>query len=638
MLSRRTLLAAAAASSLALPAGAAHAAGWSVGVPTSAPGAVASQPVVAADGHGGVTAAWLRDGVVQAGVRGASGAFAAVDVSAPGAGTAPALAVDGAGRAILAWVRDGVVEAAIRPGDGQPFGAPAAISRAGAGDVRVGIDAAGTATVLWIRGNSVEITSRAAGDAAWPAEHATLAENQPSRPALAVAPSGRVVATWSAVAGATYVLRTVTRPGAGAFGTAATVEDVDDIVGAGVESDLAADGPDDVTGVWAQYDGARHPFIRAGRRVAGAAFGPIATVSLGEANDTAWPPHPALAANAAGDAAAIWLHDVGGVSWVELAQRAGAGAAFTPAVPVSAEGGVDPVAAPDVAVDGAGRALATWLRGGVVEAVRTAGGAASAVTLSDGAGAGAPRVAADGDGGAVAVWAREGRIETAAYDAVAPQLDALAGPAAGGTGQALAFRAQGARDGQSAVRVRWDFGDGGAGEGEDVTHRFTRPGTFTVTATAIDGGGNTAARTAQVVVTGAPAGDEPAQAGGRPVDGSAATPGPAGPGGAGSGARDRTAPRLSGLAVTPRRPRAGGRATVRLTLDEGAKVTIRLARGGRRVGAPVTRTLRAGRATIRLAARLRAGRHTVTIVAVDAAGNAAKARTLTLVVAAPRRR
>ncbi|MDQ3739448.1 MAG: hypothetical protein M3389_00760, partial [Actinomycetota bacterium] len=74
MPSPRLLFAALCSCALTFPSVAA-ADGWSTGFPVSAPGA--SSPSVAADGAGGVTAIWLRAGVVEAASRGASGSFPA---------------------------------------------------------------------------------------------------------------------------------------------------------------------------------------------------------------------------------------------------------------------------------------------------------------------------------------------------------------------------------------------------------------------------------------------------------------------------------------------------------------------------------------------------------------------------------
>lgn len=136
--------------------------------------------------------------------------------------------------------------------------------------------------------------------------------------------------------------------------------------------------------------------------------------------------------------------------------------------------------------------------------------------------------------------------------------------------------------------------------------------------------------------------------------------GTGGGGTGGGGATDTTAPVLGALkaAGSIRRGRA---ATIRTTLSEPARVTIRVERltAGRRSGgrcragarsgsrctvATLVGTVRAtvtaaGPATLRLPATLRGrrlatGRHRLTVVATDAAGNRSAARALTVVVRA----
>src|SRR6185437_11326305 len=51
----------------------------------------------------------------------------------------------------------------------------------------------------------------------------------------------------------------------------------------------------------------------------------------------------------------------------------------------------------------------------------------------------------------------------------------------------------------SAATVTWSFGDGGTANGAAVSHAYTRPGTYGVTITAVDGAGNR--RTAGATVT-----------------------------------------------------------------------------------------------------------------------------------------
>ncbi|MTD42927.1 hypothetical protein GKE82_01060 [Conexibacter sp. W3-3-2] len=131
--------------------------------------------------------------------------------------------------------------------------------------------------------------------------------------------------------------------------------------------------------------------------------------------------------------------------------------------------------------------------------------------------------------------------------------------------------------------------------------------------------------------------------------GGGTTGGAPGSGGA-PGATDRRAPRVTGVTVTPTRPRRGRPLDVRLRLDEAARVTLTLSSvsTGRRVGTTcrrqtsrnrrrkacerltrryaTTRALTAGSRSIRFGGRVRGrglptGRYVATVVAVDAAGN-----------------
>jgi alpha-galactosidase len=57
------------------------------------------------------------------------------------------------------------------------------------------------------------------------------------------------------------------------------------------------------------------------------------------------------------------------------------------------------------------------------------------------------------------------------------------------TGAATTFRAQPASFNDAVVSYRWSFGDGVALEGPEVTHAYTKPGTYQVTVTAVGLGG-----------------------------------------------------------------------------------------------------------------------------------------------------
>jgi hypothetical protein len=127
-------------------------------------------------------------------------------------------------------------------------------------------------------------------------------------------------------------------------------------------------------------------------------------------------------------------------------------------------------------------------------------------------------------------------------------------------------------------------------------------------------------------------------------------PPPAGGGGTGTTsttgtgpAPDLVAPRLSGLALSPAKLRVGRRGTVKYTLSEVARVTVKIAR--RRAGRLVVKgTLvergQAGRERLSLPARLRGrrlkpGRYVLLAAATDAAGNRSQRRSLAFKVVRP---
>ena len=82
-----------------------------------------------------------------------------------------------------------------------------------------------------------------------------------------------------------------------------------------------------------------------------------------------------------------------------------------------------------------------------------------------------------------------------------PPIVRLSGPARGRVGEELTFSAKGSHDPDGEiVGYRWDFGDGAAATGKTVTHRFERPGTYTIKLTVTDDHGVEAAETMTVEV------------------------------------------------------------------------------------------------------------------------------------------
>lgn len=231
----------------------------------------------------------------------------------------------------------------------------------------------------------------------------------------------------------------------------------------------------------------------------------------------------------------------------------------------------------------------------------------------------------DGDGdllGAVDLGAYE-------YQRMQPVADFAVGPAI--TGGPVAFDASPSSDpdpgDESGFAYAWSFGDGSTSAGSTPQHVYAQPGDYTVGLTVTDPAGRTAATSRVVSVA-------PAPQGGTGGVG-------AGGGAAGSGSTDVAAPVISDLRVAPKRIRLGSalarlaapRGRIRFHLSEPARVTLRFtsARSGKRAGA-LRLTARAGLNSVRFAGRLtrrralRPGAYRLTVLAKDAAGNAATPR------------
>jgi PKD domain len=227
----------------------------------------------------------------------------------------------------------------------------------------------------------------------------------------------------------------------------------------------------------------------------------------------------------------------------------------------------------------------------------------------------------DGDGDLL------GEVDLGAYEyqRSQPLADFSFGPATAGA--PVAFDPSPSSDpdpgDESGFAYQWSFGDGSLGSGPNPAHAYPLPGDYTVGLTVTDPSGLTAATTRVVSV--APA-----------LDGGGGDSGSQGGGGAGA---DNLAPAISELRVRPRRillgsalarlAARGGRISFRLS--EPARVTLRFAsaRTGKRKGV-LRLNARAGLNTVRFAGRLTRrrtlppGTYRLTVLAKDAAGNAAK--------------
>ncbi|HKN94489.1 MAG TPA: PKD domain-containing protein [Thermoleophilaceae bacterium] len=228
--------------------------------------------------------------------------------------------------------------------------------------------------------------------------------------------------------------------------------------------------------------------------------------------DNSYPPQIAL--NSAGQAIVLWTAHTPSNDYYVVSRR------------IQADGTIDPPLGsdPDV-VSGSdvdtsyptllslpdGKALATWLGYDYPDyPVHTAvidpsSGPGPVVPVGDDSGQTETLSgAADSNGDVFLAFDRTPDYNTwtvhgAFYDVQPPSVGTLAVPNAGAPGDTLVF-GESASDRSGVQGYSWDFGDGHTASGAIVTHSYSAPGTYTVTATATDKTGNAATRTQQVVV------------------------------------------------------------------------------------------------------------------------------------------
>jgi hypothetical protein len=253
-----------------------------------------------------------------------------------------------------------------------------------------------------------------------------------------------------------------------------------------------------------------------------------------------------------------------------------------------------------------------------------------------------PGLAFDSEGDGIATWSDfdstgsgADRVNAAGFDGAGPRLGGVTIPPAGNAGDTLGFSA-GASDTWSGVQsIGWDFGDGQAATGGQVSHAYGSGGQKTVTATATDTLGNAGASVSGPV-------------------GVLAPPAPGGPGGSGGpgggGSTDTTAPEIKSLALSPshfavasdttvlarkkRKRKAHRGTTISFKLSEAADGTFTIVgkkprRGKAKRYLIDLAGLKKGKDKLAFSGRvakkaLKAGTYTLFVVATDAAGNRSK--------------
>jgi hypothetical protein len=424
-------------------------------------------PAVALNGSGNGVVAWVNDqasmGLHQLQFRtidpdGTVGAVQTVPTT-PSPVTTPAVAIDAKGDAVIAWEEANTVRAITRQGLNGAFNtaAPDTLSPLGTAPLSVAIDGAGNSIVVWAHSGEI-MASRHAPGGVWSPMPDTLFKtlHSYSAPALAANASGQMVVALIDNTIVSEVNGTVS----GGWGAAPTV------------TPLAATGV--TQGPNATIDDA------GGAAVGWVAAGPTVDVSIrpaggpfpapgGAASVTPVPSLPddfTMSGNGRGDVVVAWYTFEGGSVMHNIVR-----AAVKPA--------------------GAGAFEASQI---------VSDPTSDAVT---------PVTALDGNGDAVVAYQignTPAGIGTATYDGAGPLLGTPTGASTVAVGAEASFSVAQPEDAFSQVAsVNWSFGDGSApATGAQVSHAFTKPGTFTVTVTATDAVGNASTATLHVTVTASP--------------------------------------------------------------------------------------------------------------------------------------
>jgi hypothetical protein len=339
----------------------------------SAAGQDAHEPQVAVDGAGNAIFTWRRfDGTnsrIQARRRSAAGALGPVQtLSAAGQNASqPQVGVDGNGNAIFTWrVTNGLIQARKRSAGGL-LGPIQTLSAAGqpAIDPQVGIDDNGNAVFTWSRNDGtdpglccsrIQARRRGAGGALGSILTLSAPGQNASTPQVGVNGAGNAVFTWQRFDGTVERIQARARSAGGALSSTQTLSATGQHA---LNPQVGVDDAGNALFTWTRNDGSNNR-VQARRRGAGGALGSILTLSA--AGQHAGGPQVAVQGN--GDAVFTWSRFDGSdpgfcCNRVQALTRSAAGAlGSTQTVSAAGEDG----ALPQVDIDDAGHAVATWVR------------------------------------------------------------------------------------------------------------------------------------------------------------------------------------------------------------------------------------------------------------------------------------
>jgi len=564
------------------------------------------------------------------------------------------LAVEPSGRVVAAWssydsstTNSTIFVAEKSPSGGWTMPTPVSDGASQAVSPRVTVAPSGDATVVWERRGSfrIQAQTRVAGGPWWSLADTvdiSTAGSAAQSPDVGVDPAGNVVAVWQKIAGTgpgIYKIEGAVKPTGEAWDAPQDVSVPDSFSAS--QPYVAVDGAGLATAVWAQ-DTSTTSRIQTATRSLSAVSSWSAPADLSDT--TKFGRAPQLAVDGVGAVTVVWAEcttaDFSTSSYeVRTATRSSSGWSAAKTLGSGDATIISRSDGPAIAVAPTGAAVASWIErttsglSAVKAAARTAGGpwgepttlsAASADVIS-----GSTRVGIDADGDAAALWYEVGttfQIKARILDGAGPVLAAPTIPATGKTATAMSFQASASDAWSALASYAWDFGDGGAAVGSQVSHTYVAPGTYQVKVTATDAVGNSTTRSATTVVTGTTPPPEPPPP--TPV----------------------AKPVLSKLELTAKKIRAVGvkgvnapkKTKLKLTLNVDAMVRVRLkAVDPNGLKRAFNTDLLAGARTITITARvdgtkLPPGRYKVIVKAHNSSGSSAK-KTLHLKIVGPKK-
>jgi hypothetical protein len=322
-------------------------------------------------------------------------------------------------------------------------------------------------------------------------------------PAVAIDPAGDATVVWRYNDGTDQVIEASERPASGTFATPEVIS------GAGKDSfepQVAVSGGGEAIAVWEEVEG-EESAIEASSRPDGGVFGAADELSEEDQNAVG----PEVAMTPGGLATVVWTLDENEGTLLLTSSRAAGGSFSAPTAITPVLESVGPIDT-DLEMNAAGDAVVAWPGGTTIAqavvkaAVRVGGGSFSAPAEVSAVSPFFlhPEAAIDSVGNATVIWSRSdgaNRIaQVAGYDASPPEMRGLSIPATGTVGVPVSFSAS-PFDVWPIASTSFTFGDGAGAPGTSVTHTFSAPGTYQVTATAVDAGGTPASAGGAIAIS-----------------------------------------------------------------------------------------------------------------------------------------